>query len=191
MESLDQIEKTPKPEEYLRAFSLAMVGLELTPPYPIDFIRFLDDIEAYEIDLNDYKNLDCLLCNRISKGDVMIPAFDLWPRALALKIGVRASELIKEAYLRDRPGMCGKSPSGLIGGALYIAQFLIEGDHQRWPQQDIANNIGIATITITNRYRGLLEIMNELKELLAFQIKDCRDKRLLRGKTWKERGRVF
>jgi len=105
---------------------------------------------------------ECLLCLRIPPGIVLKYAHEVWKEENdAHKVGVKAAEIIRTAYLRNPPKLCGRSPRSVLGAALYIAGVILG---KRKTQKEIARIINTTEVSIRNNYKTILSIIPELKE---------------------------
>jgi hypothetical protein len=105
---------------------------------------------------------ECLLCIKIPLGEAMIYTFDLFEdQEIAKFIAVESGELLKEAWLKDRFTMCGRSRIGLLGGSIYINSML---NHVPISQKKLADVLGITSPTVQRSYRTLLKILPNVKK---------------------------
>ncbi|MFH1401189.1 MAG: TFIIB-type zinc ribbon-containing protein [Nanoarchaeota archaeon] len=65
---------------------------------------------------------------------------------------LKAIDLIEIA--KKKQILSGKSPSGIVAGALYAAAQLM---NEKIPQETIANAVGVTGVTVRNRYKEFLE----------------------------------
>lgn len=106
----------------------------------------------------EIKSDGCLFCMRISLGDIMIETFDLFENEfVARKIARDVARLLQKVWEVDRISLCGRSPTGILGGALYICS-LFNGQWIR--QKQIAEQLGLSEVTIRFAYKRLLKSLN-------------------------------
>ncbi len=100
----------------------------------------------------------CLLCLRVPLETLLGHSRKLYDNEeMAKKVANKAAKLLRSAYLKSPADMCGKSPTGLMAGALYLAG-IIEGE---WKTQDnISQVVGVTLTTIRNRYTHLIDLLD-------------------------------
>lgn len=74
---------------------------------------------------------------------------------LSGEVQTKAIEIIRQSI--DNGLNSGKGPSGVAAAALYIASTLL---NERRTQRDVADVVGVTEVTIRNRYKELLEMLN-------------------------------
>ena len=77
---------------------------------------------------------------------------------LSGRVEVKAIEIINEA--KNNGLLNGKGPTGVAATALYVASILLG---ERKTQRDIAEIAGVTEVTIRNRYKELLEKMDNVQ----------------------------
>jgi len=102
---------------------------------------------------------ECYLCLRVSAKTILESSHKLFPDSkLSHKIGMRTAELLREAYLKNPAALCGRSTSGLIAGAMYVACLL----EKEWKsQRQIAEALKweVTETTIRCNYQLLTKIL--------------------------------
>jgi hypothetical protein len=82
----------------------------------------------------------------------------------AHRVGVRAADLLRTAYLRDPPALCGRTTNALIAGALYVAAML----EKEWvSQRGVAEACNVSEVSIRNSYRNLIKVLGLEGRLLV------------------------
>jgi len=100
----------------------------------------------------------CLLCLRVPLETLLGYSQKLYDNEeMAQKVAEKAAKLLRSAYLKSPADMCGKSPRGLMAGALYVAGFL-EG--VRKIQDNVSQVVGVTTATLRTRYYALMELLD-------------------------------
>lgn len=101
---------------------------------------------------------ECLLCLRIQKGEILLNTFDLYKtREAAILVGETAAQLIRDAYLKDSPRMCGKHPKTLLASAIYLASYLRSLPRS---QKDVGQVVGCTDVSIRKNHRIIWDILN-------------------------------
>ena len=99
---------------------------------------------------------DCLLCLRLPVEKILEATNTIWSLdpEVAHKVGIRAAELLQEAYLKQPGQVCGKSPKALMAAAIYVSQELLELG--QWKTQElIGKNLGVCLPSIRMRAKDL------------------------------------
>jgi len=122
--------------------------------------RSLDEVAAEtNVDRKRIGHAVRLVVSKI-KIDMPLPsARDLIPRLssdlmLNGRTVMRATEIIQRA--KERYVTIGKAPNGIAGAALYIAGIL---EDDRRTQREIANASRVTEVTIRNRYKELVRVL--------------------------------
>lgn len=109
----------------------------------------------------------CWLCLRTSVEKILEVSRRLFSEDIktAHRIGMKAAELLKQAYLKDPPALCGRKTSALIAGAMYVACLLEDEWKAQW---EVAEACEITETSVRNSYRLLIKIL-ELEDELLFK----------------------
>lgn len=104
---------------------------------------------------------ECLLCLRVPLEKIKEKTESLLPvghdPAVADSIAERAAKLISTAYGKDRTALCGKSPTGIMAGAIYLSGRM-ENDIDI-SQKIITKELKITEPTIRKRARQLNKLI--------------------------------
>jgi transcription initiation factor TFIIB len=79
---------------------------------------------------------------------------------LSGEVQARARHVIKQA--REKEAMAGRSPTGMVAAALYIASKL-EGE--KLTQREIADQVGVTSVTVRKNYKDLVEALGIEQEM--------------------------
>jgi len=121
--------------------------------------------EPNEIRRYSGQRVTCWLCFRTSPQKILEASHKLFPDPeLAHKIGMKAAELLREAYLAEPPALCGKKTNALIAGALYVASLL----EDEWvTQREVAEVCDITETSVRYNYRHLIKALGLEDKLLV------------------------
>jgi transcription initiation factor TFIIIB Brf1 subunit/transcription initiation factor TFIIB len=104
------------------------------------------------------KTNECLFCARVPLGQVMIETFDLFDDIeIAKRIAYDSASLLRIAWEKDRFKICGKKPTSLLSGAIYISSIL---NKQRITQIEISRQLDVSEPSIRKSYLLLIDITN-------------------------------
>jgi transcription initiation factor TFIIIB Brf1 subunit/transcription initiation factor TFIIB len=88
----------------------------------------------------------------------MIETFDLFDdEEISKRVAYDSAELLRKAWEKDRFSICGKRPTTLLGGAIYISSIL---NKQRITQKQIADQLNTNEVSIRKSYLLLIKITN-------------------------------
>jgi transcription initiation factor TFIIB len=79
---------------------------------------------------------------------------------LSGEVQARAREIVDMA--RENNALAGRSPTGVVAAALYIATKL-EGD--KITQREIAEKVGVTSVTVRKNYQDIIEAVGLEEEL--------------------------
>jgi hypothetical protein len=100
---------------------------------------------------------ECIFCINMPIGEIMIYTFDIFDDPnISKRIAVESGELLKNAWLKDRFTMCGKSRVGLLAGAIYIRVMM---NDLYTTQEEISDVLDITEVTLRNRFNTLRKIL--------------------------------
>lgn len=102
----------------------------------------------------------CWLCLRTSPRKVLEASHKLFPYSpeVARKIGLKAAELLRQAYLKNPPALCGRKTDSLIAAALYIT-CLEENQHKTQFEISMYAGLDVVQETLRANYKHLAKML--------------------------------
>ena len=108
----------------------------------------------------------CWLCMRVSHEKILEVARRLFTDLkVAHEVGREASNLLRQAYLKDKTALCGKSTRGLIASAIRLATRKLNLLDEIPTQRELAKLCNVSEATIRNNEYCLVKLLEIEKYL--------------------------
>jgi len=110
----------------------------------------------------------CWVCLRITSAKTLKLAHQVWSenQRIARKIGLKASNIIQDAYLTNPIFFCGQSSKATVSGLFWLLGFQFEAAKS---MKDISFEVGITETTVKRSYRRWLSNFPKLFPAFGFE----------------------
>jgi len=105
----------------------------------------------------------CWLCIRTTPQKVLEASHKLFPKdpEKAHQVGMLAATILKDAYTKSPPALCGKTTKALVGGALYIA--CLQLNHFK-SQRVVADVMDLSEVPVRSAYQLIARTLGILAD---------------------------